>query len=90
MPRTYIKIEYFEFIEKKGSVTIDEFANKFWIKRNSAASWLSTWAGKGYLKSIPVKGRVRFAGDVGRPKVAGYTIGQKWWGDLVYGASNKP
>lgn len=87
MPRTYIKIEYFQYIEMKGSVTVDEFASKFGLKRDTAASWLSKWTGKGYLKPLPPKSRIRFAGEVGHPKGAGYSMGPKWWGELVYGAS---
>jgi len=87
MPRTYIKIEYFQFIELKGSVTIDEFAKKFGLRRAYAATWLSKWTGKGYLTLLPPKSRVRYAGKVGRPKGSGYRLGPKWWGELVYGAS---
>ncbi len=87
MPRTNIKIEYFQFIELKGSVTIDEFKDKFGLKRDYAASWLSKWTGKGYLSILPrVKTRI-MAGEVGRPVHGGYRLGKKPWGDLVYGSA---
>lgn len=86
MPRTYIKVEYFQYIELVGSVTIDEFKDKFGLKRQYAATWLSKWAGRGYLARIPSKTRIRFAGEVGRPKCAGYSMGSKWWGELVHGS----
>ena len=87
MPRTYIKIEYFQWIEMRGSVTIDEFAGKFGLKRPYAATWLSKWTGKGYLTPLPPRSKVRYAGEVGRPKSAGCRLGPKWWGELVYGTS---
>ncbi len=87
MPRTYIKIEYFQYIEMKGSVTIDEFVKKFGLPRASAAVWLSKWSGRGYLTQGPRVNRFRFGGDVGRPKRGGYRVGPKWWGELVYGSS---
>lgn len=90
MPRTYVKIEYFEFIELRGTVTIDEFAAKFSLPRAQAATWLSKWTGRGYLTWEPPKSKIRFGGDVGRPKGLGYSMGKKWWGELVYGASRGP
>ena len=84
MPRTYIKTEYFEWIEIKGSVTIDEFAVKFGISKQYAGIWLSRWAGKGYLTLLPPKSKMRLAGHIGRPKGAGYRLGPKWWGEKVY------
>lgn len=51
--KVYIKREGFEYIEMRspyGGVTIKEFANKFGIKEHSAATWLSHWKGKGFLK----------------------------------------
>ncbi len=86
MPRTYIKVEYFQYIEMKGSVTIDEFMKKFGLKRPYAATWLSKWTGKGYLATLPSKKKIRYAGEVGRPKGGGYSMGPKWWGNMVYGA----
>lgn len=83
MPRTYIKIEYFQFIQARGSVTIDEFAKKFSLPRASAAVWLSKWAGRGYLKQEYTQERT---GSPGRPRGGGYTLGDKWWGDLVHGS----
>ena len=86
IPRTYIKIEYFQFIEMRDSVTIDEFVGKFGIPRAHAAVWLSKWAGRGYLTQDPPKQKFRLAGERGRPKGGGYRIGPKWWGELVYGS----
>ena len=85
--RVYIKTEYFEWIELKETVTIDEFATKFGLPRAQAATWLSKWSGRGYLTHLPPKSGIRMAGEVGRPKGAGYSMGEKWWGDLVYGAN---
>lgn len=85
IPRTYIKIEQFQYIELKGSVTIDEFARKFGLPKKSAAVWLSRWAGRGYLTQGPPKTRRRVAGQIGRPKGGGYRLGPKWWGELAYG-----
>ena len=79
-------MEYFQYIELKGSVTIDEFAKKFWMPRNSAAVWLSKWTGRGYLSHDAPKSRRRIGGQLGRPKGGGYRLGDKWWGELVYGA----
>ncbi len=87
MPRTYVKIEYFQYIELKGSVTIDQFVSKFGIKRAYAASWLSKWAGRGYLTQGPPKSKIRMAGEVGRPRGGGYRIGPKWWGEMIFGSS---
>ena len=70
----------------KGSVTIDEFAKKFGIPRAHAAVWLSKWAGKDYLTTLPRKSKIIMAGQRGRPKGGGYSIGPKWWGEMVYGA----
>ena len=85
MPRTYIKVEYFQYIQLMEVVTIDQFAKKFGIPRKHAAVWLSKWAGKGYLTQDPP---VRMAGYVrqGRPAGGGYRLGKKWWGDLVHGS----
>lgn len=87
MPRTYIKVEYFQFIELKGSVTIDEFVTKFGLPRKSAAVWLSNWTRRGYLTALPRKKKFILAGERGRPAGGGYCLGPKWWGELVYGAS---
>ena len=87
MPRTYIKVEYFQWIELKGIVTIDEFAKKFGIPRAHAAVWLSGWAGRGYLTTLPRKKKFILAGERGRPPSGGYRLGPKWWGEKVYGTS---
>ncbi len=86
MPRTYIRMEFFQYIELEESVTIDEFAAKFGISRNYAATWLSKWTGRGYLTHLPPKSRTKMAGDIGRPKGAGYSMGKKWWGEMVFGS----
>ena len=87
MPRTYVKVEYFQFIELRGSVTIDQFAGKFGMPKHHAAVWLSRWAGRGYLTTLPPKSKIRMAGEVWRPKGGGYRIGPKWWGEMVFGSS---
>lgn len=92
MPRTYIKIEYFEFIEKMGSVTVEEFAQRMWISRAYAASWLSKWARKDYLTLEPYQGSTRtIRKERGRPRgsLGRYRNGPKWWGELAYGANRE-
>lgn len=91
MPRTYIKIEYFQYIEMKSSVTVDEFAQKMCISRAYAASWLSKWAGKGYLTRDRDESGDR--SSIGRkrvgPRTGRYRVGPKWWGELAYGANKE-
>ena len=87
MPNPRITREYFEYIELKGSVTVDEFVAKFGIPKRSAAVWLSNWAGRGYLTQNPPSKRVRMAGEVGRRPGGGYRCGPKWWGERMYGSS---
>lgn len=84
MPRKYVTIEYFEYIEIKGSVTVDEFASKFGIPKEQAATWLAKWATKGYL----VREKLGPEKRVGRRRGT-YRTGSKWWGRLVYGASRE-
>ena len=93
MPRTYVKAEYFQYIEKKGSVTVDDLAKRFGLSKEHAASWLSKWAGKRYLTLMPrAKGtsvKVKEGGKRGRPRgpYGHYVIGPFWWGELVYDSS---
>ncbi len=84
MPRVYINYEAFELIEKLGSITAEELAKHIGVKHGSAATWLSRWAKKGYLRYVysPVhysKKRREKPGPRGY-----YVIGDKWWGDLAY------
>lgn len=85
--KVYINREAFEYIEKRVSVTPEELAEKFGIKKASAASWLSKWASRGYLEfvSVPIGGKRR----VGRPKGC-YKIGSLWWGRLVFNSERVP
>ena len=85
--RVYVKTEYFEYIEMKEGITIDEFVAKFGLPRKSAAVWLSNWAGRGYLTQDPPSTRTRLAGEVGRRAGGKYKVGPKWWGELVYGGN---
>jgi len=85
--RVYINYEAFELIERRGSITPAELAKHFGTKVSSAASWLSKWTGKGYLKwepgpKIPREHRR----GCGRPLGSGgrYRIGKKWWGELAF------
>lgn len=89
MPRNWITIEYFSYIELRGPVTAEEFAHKFGLPQSQAATWLSKWAGKGYLTREKAVGRSRIVVGKKKPgaKVGEYRIGPRWWGALVYGAS---
>ena len=89
LPRTYVKAEYFQYIEQRGSVSVAEFALKFGLKKRSAATWLSNWVRRGYLKHVNSPDYlkpVRLAGELGRPEGSHgvYTMGEKWWGELIY------
>ena len=91
MPRTYIKVEYFQYIEQKGSVTVTEFSGKFGLPRGQAANWLSRWTGRGFLRfeSYDGKTKGRKRRLVGRPKDSRgrYYLGKNWWGELVHGSA---
>ena len=91
MPVTYITREGFEYIEaiieRTGhGVTAEEFAIKFGIKQNFAASWLSKWASKGYLKYVPTEYVRVKSGHPGRSKgsMGQYVMGDHEWAELVY------
>jgi len=85
--------EAFRYIELMGSigVTAKELAEKLGITPRSAASWLSQWAGKHYLKHIPFEGKVPYTTQRhwhgGRPpgSAGRYVVGDKWWGDRKMG-----
>ncbi len=77
--RVYINYEAFEIIERNGSITPQELAKHIGVKVDSAASWLSKWASKGYLKWVPD----RYVKRKGRPS-GRYEIGKKWWGELSF------
>lgn len=91
MPRTYIKVEYFRYIEMKGSVTVTDLSGKFGFPRAQAAVWLSKWVAKGYLVYKPYSGsssRVTKRRGRGRPigSRGRYHLSNKWWGDLIHGS----
>lgn len=85
--RTYINYEAFELIERRGSITPAELAKTLGVQVDSAASWLSKWTSKGYLKWVPGPGVVKeHRREPGRPRGSGgrYVIGKKWWGELAF------
>lgn len=75
-------IQLFELIEKKGSVTADEVAAKFGIKRASAAVILSRWCSRGFLKLHRSERKV---GERYKPSSGSYSIGVLAWSDRFYG-----
>ena len=86
--KPFIKIEGFEYIERKGrdGVNAQEFADKFLVKLKTAQSWLSRWTTKGYLVHMnnvnPIKQQA-----YGRPMGLGrYKIDYpcKPWPELVF------
>lgn len=77
--KTYINYEAFEFIERQGSTTPTVLAKHFGTKVDSAASWLSKWATRGYLEWVPGP----YEKKRGRPGGC-YKIGKKWWGDIAF------
>ena len=85
-----INNEAFELIEqqKEEGVTADYLAKKLGIPSRSAASWLSKWTRRGFLKYIPFKGneeRTEWRG-AGRPKGQGsYVLGSKEWSSYAHG-----
>ncbi len=83
--KTYINYEAFELIEKLGSITPAELAKHLGVKVDSAASWLSKWTSRGYLKWVPDATRMKNSSGKrksGRRK-GSYEIGVKWWGELA-------
>lgn len=83
MPRVYIHMEGFEFVEARGTVSPEEFAQKFGIQVTSARSWLSKYAGKGYLKFVS-SSETNFVRKPGRPGGGKYGVGKKPWMELYY------
>lgn len=81
---------YIESMQAEG-VTAAQLAEKLGLKPRSAASWLSLWTGKGYLKFVKFEGHVPYTGkrawQGGRPKGSAgrYMIGEKWWGHIRLG-----
>lgn len=92
-----INEEAFRFIELKGAegVTAKELAEKLGLKERYAASWLSKWAKRGYLKHVPFSGHVPYTfkrpWQGGRPKGSAgrYVTGDKWWGDRGMGEQDE-
>lgn len=82
----------FLWIEKRGSVTASELAEKFWISRNTAAVWLSRMANfrregtvKRYLVYEKTEGAISTRREGRRVRAEGsYKIGPDWWGELFY------
>ena len=76
--KVYINREGFQYIELRGSqgVTVRQFASKFGIQKDSAASWLSKWKALGYLKHQRGQGRTE----------GYYYIDNSclWWGKKVF------
>lgn len=83
MSNRNISIEGFQLIEHRGTVSPDEFADKFRIKLQSARTWLSRWASRGYLTFIP-SDDYSSRRKPGRPGGGRYKIGVKEWGNLYY------
>lgn len=87
MPRTYINYEAFELIERRGSITAQELAKHIGVKKDSAASWLSKWTKRGYLRWVPGPEVPRtHRRGTGRPRgtAGSYELGEKWWGELAF------
>lgn len=78
-PGSHLNREAFEYIELKGTVTVDQLAGKLGLTKKAAGSWLSRWVHAGYL----AHGEAKHAGMKGRPR-ATYIIGHKWWGEKVF------
>lgn len=81
--------ELFELIEKRGSVTVDDVAKKFGLKRRSAASLLSKWTNyfdrdRGCHRHYLVHGK-------GKGRSPGrYRIGPDWWGERLFQSAKPP
>lgn len=89
MPR--MNYELFQFIEMRGSVTVDEVAKKFGMSKRSTATVLSRFTNyekdrikKHYLIYEQDTVRRRRAGRFGPKNVSQgrYRIGPDWWGEL--------
>lgn len=86
-----VNYELFQYIEKKGSVTVDDVAAKFGLSRRSAATMLSRFTNydkdgikKHYLIRVTHHKVRKRLGRYG-PKNAlrsWYKIGPDWWGEL--------
>lgn len=81
--------EGFELIEQRGSITVEEFAKVFGIKKRSAATWLSKWTNyenkargvrQHFLVREPLKGS----------RAGRYKIGHDWWGERFFSSAKAP
>lgn len=74
--------EGFELIEQLGSITASEFAQRFWISRGAARTWLSKWTNyndkmRGVRKHFLVHDRS------GKGEGT-YRLGPDWWGERAF------
>jgi len=95
MPR--MNYELFQYIELKGSVTVDDVVNKFGISKRSVATMLSRYTNfkkeevvkhylvyeKGDESRLQKVVRKSRYGPKSRVRARGrYKIGPDWWGEL--------
>jgi len=82
--------EGFELIEQRGSITVEEFAEVFGIKKRSAATWLSKWTNyENKARDIRQQFLVREPRSKGQ-KVSRYKIGHDWWGERYFSSAKTP
>lgn len=87
----YLNSEAFTFIElsKENGVTVQGLAAKIGIPRAQAATWLSIWTRRGFLKYVPPEGPKERTGwrSRGRPKgtMGRYMLGSKEWASYRHG-----
>jgi len=80
--------EGFQLIEKRGSVTVGEFAKKFGIKKRSAATWLSKWTNyyneaRGIVQHFLVHEKER------GKQFGVYRTGPDWWGERYFDSAKE-
>ncbi len=81
--------ELFDLIEKRGSVTVDDVANKFGLKRRSAASILSKWTN--YFDGVRGCRRHYLIHEKGKGRSPGqYRMGPDWWGERLFQSAKPP
>ena len=89
MPK--MNFELFLFIEKRGSVTVDDVVKKFSMSRNSVAAMLSRFTNydkdgvkKHYLVYEKKTVQTPRPGRYGQKNVrhGEYSLGPDWWGEL--------
>lgn len=76
--KVFVNREAFQYVELQGEqgVTAQQLASKLGISKRSAATWLSKWAARGYLKHQ--RGAWR------KPGIYYMDNTCKWWGDKVF------